>query len=309
MPRAPRVDAPGLFHHVVVRGVERRAIFVDDEDRRDFLHRLDRILPESGMPCLAWVLIPNHVHLLVRTVSVSISRVMARVGTGYARRFNERHGRVGHLFQNRFRSRPIDDEVDLRGVLRYVHLNPLKHDLVRGLEGRDGLEAFPWSGHLALLGAVAPRPFHDAAGALAAFDPDPARAREALRQEMCDGAAALAAASETADATAPHRLSRPLPPAPSQADALADLIGAVASALAVGPHEIASGGSARAVARARAIVAYRAHAELGIPVGRLVGALGVGESSLRRAIEAERRRRRPASLSLPAQNAGPSPDQ
>lgn len=300
MPRAPRVDAPGLFHHFVVRGVERRTIFLDDDDRRDLLGRLDRVLPESGMPCLAWVLIPNHLHLLVRTASVSISRVMARVGTGYVRRFNERHGRVGHLVQNRFRSRPIEDEADLRGVLRYVHLNPLKHGLVGGLAE---LDRYPWSGHRALAGLEAPRRFHDPSGALAVFDPDPARARQDLQLELREGAANLAASADRAQwlaAGADRRRRPPASPPPSLGDQLDDVIAQVAHALDVGRHEIRAGSLARPVVHARAVIAYRARFELGIPVGRLGSALGVSEASVRRAIEAERRRRTAAGPPQPA---------
>lgn len=289
MPRTPRIDAAGLFHHVVIRGVERRTIFLDDDDRRDFLRRLDHVLPESGMPCLAWALIPNHLHLLVRTVSVSISRVMARVGTGYVRRFNERHDRVGHLFQNRFRSRPIADEADLRAVLRYVHLNPLKHGLVRGL---GELDRFPWSGHRALLGLEPARAFHDLASALELFDSDPGRAREALRLELRERAAELIASAErTTSRGADAEGCRAAPSPTSIADELADLIGQAARALDIGRHEIAGGSLARPVVRARAVVAYRAHVELGIPVARLVAPLGSSEVAIRRSIEAERRRR------------------
>ena len=115
MPRRPREDAPGAAHHVMVRGIDRLPIFLDDADREDFLHRLSRLIPQLGFLCFAWALMPNHVHLVIRSGQVRISQLMARLGTGYARRFNERHGRVGHLFQNRFRSRCVVDDADLVG--------------------------------------------------------------------------------------------------------------------------------------------------------------------------------------------------
>ncbi len=127
MPRGPRVDAPGLVQHVMVRGVDRSDIFIDDSDRRDLLRRLSDILPESGCTCFAWVLMSNHIHLVVRTGLVPLGRVMARIGTGYAMRFNRRYERVGHLVQNRYKSRPIGDDDDLLNLIRYVHLNPRSH--------------------------------------------------------------------------------------------------------------------------------------------------------------------------------------
>ena len=104
MLRQPRIDAPGVLHHIICRGIERRCIFTDDNDREDFVNRLDTILSETSTLCYAWVLIPNHFHLLLRTGTTPISTVMRRLLTGYAVKFNHRHKRSGHLFQNRYKS-------------------------------------------------------------------------------------------------------------------------------------------------------------------------------------------------------------
>jgi putative transposase len=104
MPRKARIDAPGALHHIIVRGIDRRKIFFDDYDRNDFLNRIGIMLPESKTPCFAWALIPNHVHLLLRTGELPIATVMRRLLTGYAVCFNRRHRRHGHLFQNRYKS-------------------------------------------------------------------------------------------------------------------------------------------------------------------------------------------------------------
>ena len=98
MPRKARIDAPGALHHIIIRGIERRAIFKDAADRSDFLNRLEMILPETKTSCYAWVLMIYHVHLLLKTGLAPIATVMRRLLTGYAVRFNRRHRRHGQLF-------------------------------------------------------------------------------------------------------------------------------------------------------------------------------------------------------------------
>ncbi|MGB5618519.1 MAG: transposase, partial [Desulfobacterales bacterium] len=95
MPRRARIDAPGALHHIVIRGIEGKAIFKDDTDREDLIERLSSLLQETVTPCYAWALMTNHVHLLLRTGSVPIASVMRRLLTGYAVRFNRKHRRHG----------------------------------------------------------------------------------------------------------------------------------------------------------------------------------------------------------------------
>ena len=84
MPRQARLDAPGVFQHVMARGIERRKIFWDDKDRSSFLERLAVILEETQTQCYAWALIPNHFHILLRIGATPLSTVMRRLMTGYA---------------------------------------------------------------------------------------------------------------------------------------------------------------------------------------------------------------------------------
>ena len=95
MPRQARLDAPGVLHHVMVRGIERRVIFRDDVDRADFVGRLAALVPATGLTVYAWALLPNHAHCLVRTGTRPLPRVMRSLLTGYAGAFNRRHHRVG----------------------------------------------------------------------------------------------------------------------------------------------------------------------------------------------------------------------
>jgi REP element-mobilizing transposase RayT len=94
MPRQARLDAPGVLHHIMVRGIERREIFKNDEDRKDFLDRLAKLLPMTETSCYAWVFMPNHAHFLFRTGLAALSAVMRRLLTGYAVGFNRRHKRA-----------------------------------------------------------------------------------------------------------------------------------------------------------------------------------------------------------------------
>lgn len=149
MPRGPRLDAPGVLHHVMVRGIERRPIFRDDRDRRDFVARLAALAEARAWAVYAWALLPNHLHLLVRTARRPLARTMGSLLTGYAGAFNRRHHRHGHLFQNRDKSIVVEEEPYLLELTRYIHLNPLRAGLVRDL---TALDRFPWTGHGVLLG-------------------------------------------------------------------------------------------------------------------------------------------------------------
>lgn len=104
MPRPLRLDAAGGVYHVVARGNERKSIFRDDVDRRDYLDRLAACRDRFDFRVYAYCLMGNHVHLALERGSVSLSRIVLSLHSFHSQRFNRRHGRVGHLFQGRFRS-------------------------------------------------------------------------------------------------------------------------------------------------------------------------------------------------------------
>ena len=149
MPRQARLDLPGLLQHVMVRGIEKRDIFFDDADREYFVQRLSKLLTETGAECLAWVLMPNHFHLLLRPKEQTLAFLMRRLLTGYAVRFNLRYDRSGHLFQNRYKSMACQEDAYLLELVRYIHLNPLRAGIVQQM---DDLDRYHWSGHAVLLG-------------------------------------------------------------------------------------------------------------------------------------------------------------
>lgn len=149
MPRKARIDAPGALHHIMVRGIEKRDVFYDDRDRNIFIKKLGNIVSDSKTYCLAWALMPNHVHMLLRTGLTPISKVMQRLLTGYAVVFNRRHKRHGHVFHNRYKSILCEEEVYLLELVRYIHLNPLRAGLVQNYQK---LKYYFYTGHGSILG-------------------------------------------------------------------------------------------------------------------------------------------------------------
>ena len=183
MPRHARLDAPGTLHHVIIRGLERGAIVKDDQDRGAFVTRLGTVAQATGTPIYAWALLPNHAHLLLRSGPAGLPRFMRRLLTGYAVTFNRRHKRVGHLFQNRYKSIVCEEDVYFRELVRYLHLNPLRANLVPDLRA---LDRYPWGGHATVVGRL-PRPWQDRRTVLAWFGETEGRAIRAYRDYLRAG--------------------------------------------------------------------------------------------------------------------------
>ena len=151
MPRLARLDAPGVLHHVMGRGIEKKKIFFEDRDRTDFLSRLAALGEEKWMDIYAFALLPNHFHILCRTREKPLATSMRKLLTGYAVNFNIRHRRHGHLFQNRYKSIVCQEESYLTDLVRYIHLNLLRGKIVKDIKE---LNSCPWSGHSAIVGRV-----------------------------------------------------------------------------------------------------------------------------------------------------------
>lgn len=140
-----RKSAADLYH-VVIRGSGRQLIFEDDEDRRYFLGMLSHNLREHNCSIIAWCLMGNHVHLLLRIKLEGLASFMRDTQASYARYFNKRHERVGHLFQGRYRSEPINDDQYLVTVVRYIHENPAR-------AGCATVSGYRWSSYANYLGS------------------------------------------------------------------------------------------------------------------------------------------------------------
>jgi len=144
MPRQARLDAPGVLHHVMVRGIEGSPIFRDEQDREDFAFRIGRQVENTGTRVVAWAFMDTHIHLLSMSGFQGISKFMRCLLTGYAIGFNLKYRRHGHLFQNRYKSIVCEEDPYLLELVRYIHLNPLRAGIVRTLEE---FERYAWCGH------------------------------------------------------------------------------------------------------------------------------------------------------------------
>ncbi|MGH7830292.1 MAG: transposase, partial [Candidatus Binatia bacterium] len=184
MPRQARLDSPGTLHHVIIRGIERRRIVDDQQDRENFVSRLGKLATESRTSIYAWALMSNHAHLLLSSGPKGLANFMRRFMTGYAVSYNVRHRRYGHLFQNRYKSIVCDTESYFAELVRYIHLNPLRVKLVGDL---SELERYPYCGHGAVLGRLRYQ-WQDRDSVLQWFGKREGEAKRAYRRFVGEGA-------------------------------------------------------------------------------------------------------------------------
>jgi putative transposase len=281
-------------------------------DRSDFVARLAHLAEQGAWIVYAWALLPNHAHLLVRTGQRPLPQSMRSLLTGYAGAFNRHHHRVGHLFQNRYKSIVVEDDPYLLELVRYLHLNPLRAKLVADLHT---LDRFPWTGHSAVLGAV-PRSWQDTATILMQFGATRRRAVPAYRAFVAEGIAAgrrpefqggglrrsqggwaavtalrrgreayqgderILGSSDFVEGY--RRAVAATSPAPS-GFAPAPLMARVCRHVGVAPTALAGGGRTRPMTRAREGIAYLWTTVLGHPGRPLAAVLGIRPQNVYRA--------------------------
>lgn len=132
MPRRPRLFLEGVPQHIIQRGNNRRTIFTDDAERRQYLAWLGEITEDRGLDIHAYVLMTNHVHLLATpNAADSVSKTLQSLGRRYVPYFNSRHDRSGTLWEGRYRSALVDSESYFLACSRYIELNPIRAGLVR----------------------------------------------------------------------------------------------------------------------------------------------------------------------------------
>ncbi|MGE5396828.1 MAG: transposase [Chitinophagales bacterium] len=139
MVRQARQRCESGIYHIVLRGINRGDIFYDEYDMLRFLETLARKKEDDEYELHGYCLMSNHIHLLVREFGDPVSRIMSRIGTSYAKWYNQKYDRSGHVFQGRYGSECIKDDKYLFTVIRYIHNNPVKSGMV------SEAEAYRWS--------------------------------------------------------------------------------------------------------------------------------------------------------------------
>lgn len=140
MSRQARAESMSGIYHVMQRGDGKQILFEDVEDYCYFLKKLKAIKAELDFKLLAYCLMPNHVHFLIKASKENLSSVLHRVTTSYAWYYNHKYNHVGHVFQGRFRSQAVNDEQYIKACVRYIHNNPI-------VAGISSMEEYKWSSY------------------------------------------------------------------------------------------------------------------------------------------------------------------
>ena len=133
MPRKPRIEIPG-YYHVLNRGVEQRAVFLTKDDYYTFIDMMCEYADRFDIEIDNYCLMSNHYHILLKIIKPTLSKYMKELGMQYAVYFNNKYNRSGHLWQGRFKSWYITNEIYLYSVMRYIEQNPLKANMVKELK-------------------------------------------------------------------------------------------------------------------------------------------------------------------------------
>jgi len=130
MPRTARAKSKSGVYHIMLRGNEKRDIYIDDEDRQRFIETLGDRIKKGKYSLYAYCLMDNHIHMLIRESDKSIAELIRRVAPSYVYYFNKKYERIGHLFQDRYKSEQIETDAYLLSAVRYIHKNPVKAGIV-----------------------------------------------------------------------------------------------------------------------------------------------------------------------------------
>jgi putative transposase len=180
MARKRRIEFPGALYHVIARGNNRQVTFKDDQDYKVYIDRLKRYQQRYNFVLYAYTLMSNHVHLIVETDIIPLSKIMQGIQQSYTLYFHNKYKTVGHLFQGRYKAILIQREVYLQELVRYIHLNPFKASLV------ENPDDYSWSSHQVYIGKINQSFVRDDL-IFQMFSSDITKAQELYQQLIVDG--------------------------------------------------------------------------------------------------------------------------
>jgi len=286
MPRGPRVQFPGGVYHVICRGNNRERIFRDDSDRERYLRLLRDYRNRWNIVIHAYVLMPNHAHLLIETPSRPLSEFMRGLNTAYTMGFNRRHGRVGHVFQGRYKSHLVEKDAYLLELTRYIHLNPVRAGLV------DRPERYPWSSYPEFIGRAAEPLMSSPATALAQLGTSRSRAaraysayvREAIRMGRLRGdwkvlGGQFVGSERFVEKVERLHLGRRPRAVGARPPDLDEILPVLAKAFGLSSTASLTRSRQRARASFRNAAIYLAHVWTGIPISRIASVFGIHQSA------------------------------
>lgn len=140
MPRQPRRKSCSNVYHCMLRGINKQDIFFDKKDYLEFRNIIKKTKKIFSYKLYSYVLMPNHVHLEIKDERQKLSQIIHSIATSYANYFNKKYKRVGHLFQNRFKSRNVEDLYYMFNLVRYIHQNPVKAGICE-------IDKYKWSSY------------------------------------------------------------------------------------------------------------------------------------------------------------------
>ena len=182
MARKPRIEYEGAFYHVITRGNQKQKIFKNPLDYRKFIEILIGYKQRYHFHLYAYILMSNHVHLLIETRDIPLSKILQGVNQRYTMYYNRRYKTVGHLFQGRYKAILCDRDRYLLALLKYIHYNPLRAKIA------ESLDQYPWSSHRAYFTKSERSEFLDTDLVLRMFSENKSRARKQYAMFMNDGA-------------------------------------------------------------------------------------------------------------------------
>jgi len=141
MPRRNRTHYQHAMYHVMLRGNNRQLIFIDEQDKRNFLQLMARATIRFNCMIHLYCLMDNHIHAVIEVDHIPLTKIVQSISSTYANKFNLKHNRVGHLFQGRYRAEVIYDDHYLKELCFYIHMNPAKAGIV------ENIDYYDWSSH------------------------------------------------------------------------------------------------------------------------------------------------------------------